>query len=105
MPQHRRKERLPQRLLDTIKSSQSSEFFGQVYFVEGGKMARHGIFRPKLPDGSKPKRGTPIDVQYTHKDGIITRTEFARGEAAIPVHMAHFDAETGQKFSTILDCY
>ncbi len=105
MPRHRRSERLPQRLVDKVKASDYSEFFGRIHAIDGGGLAgpRYGLKRPVLPDGGKPGVGAPMDVQYTLKDHFITRTEFVRGEPAIPVHMAHFDAETGKRFSTVLD--
>jgi len=107
MPQHRRTEKLPQKLIDKVRSSAYSEFFGYVYVVEGGGLRgpRYGVIRPKLRDGSKPKIGASIDVQYILKEEIITRVEFVRGEPSIPIHMAHFDAATGKRFANILDCF
>ena len=101
MPQHRRKEKLPQRIIDAVKSSAHSEFFGKTLMVEG---ARCNFLRPKVR-GVKAKRGSPLDVQYSLKDGIISRTEFVRGEPSIPVHLAHFDPDSGVRFATVLDCY
>ncbi len=107
MPQHRRTKKLPQRLIDKVRSSDYSEFFGYVYIIEGGGLRgpRYGAIRPRLHDGTKPKMGTPMDVQYVLKEEIITRVEFVRDEPLIPVHMAHFDAATGKRFADILDCY
>lgn len=107
MPRHRRSETLPERLLERIKAGTLSEFFGRLHTIGGGGMAgsRCGFFRPLLPDGTKPRRGAPVDIQYVLKDGIVTRTEFLRGEPSIPLHIAHFDPETGKRFSTILDLY
>ena len=107
MPQHRRSERLPQRLIDRVRASDYSEFFGHIHTVPGGGIRgpRYGFLRPILPNGGKPKRGSPMDVQYTLRDHILTRTEFLRGEPSIPVHMAHFDPDSGQRFSTVLDCF
>jgi hypothetical protein len=106
MSQHRRRAQLPQRLLDKVKSSEYSEFFGHVLFVAGGGLTglRCGLRRPSLHK-DKAKHGHPVDVQYSLKDGILTRAEFLRGVPSIPVHIAHFDPETGKKFSTVLDCY
>jgi len=108
MPQHRRSERLPERLLEKIKASERDPFFGHILTVGGGGLTGHrvGLIRPNPHTGEKPKVGTPIDVQYTLKDHILTRTEFLRDElAAIPLHMAHFDPETGKRFSVVLDSY
>jgi|GEM_PF-5848570 len=105
MPQHRRSERLPQRLLDKVKASEANEVLGLVYTVFGGglKGPRVGLQKPKH---HMARRGMPLDIQYSLKDDILTRTEFLRDElASIPVHMAHFDPVTGRRFSTILDCY
>ena len=92
MPQHRKSEVLPQKLIDKVKSSNYSEFFGNVHTILGGGLT-----------GMRHKRN-PIDIQYTLKDNILTRTEFLSGIPAIPLHMAHFDANTGKRFSTVLDC-
>ena len=86
MPNHRRSERLPQRLIDKVKASDYSEFFGNVHFIHGKSLFRK-----------------PRDIQYTLKDHILTRSEFLRGVPSIPIHIAHFDPDTGKRFSTILD--
>jgi len=101
MPQHRRKEKLPQRLLDRIKASDYSEFFGHGLLLNG---AHANFLRPKI-NGKKVPRGSSIEVQYSLKDHVVTRTEFLQGLPSIPIHMSHFDSETGQRFSTVLDCY
>ena len=107
MPRHRRSECLPKRLVEKVKASDYSEFFGNVHTVLGGGLrgARCGAVRPLLPDGRRAKRGAPLDIQYTLKDDILTRAEFVRGLPAIPVHIAHFDPDTGKRFSTVLDCF
>jgi hypothetical protein len=77
-----------------------------VLTVAGGGLRgpRVGLLRP-LISGKRARIGLPIDIQYTLKDHILTRTEFLRSVPAIPIHMAHFDADTGKRFSTIIDCY
>ncbi len=107
MPRHRRSEHLPRRLIERIKASEYSEFFGHVYTALGGGLmgARYLLTRPFLPNGKRARIGAPMDVQYTLKDQILTRTEFVRGAPSLPVHMAHFDPETGKRLSTVLDCF
>ena len=107
MPRHRRSQCLPKRLLERVKASDYSEFFGHVHTILGGGLrgARCLLARPLLPEGGRARRGAPLDVQYTLKDGILTRAEFVRGLPAIPVHIAHFDPGTGKRFSTVLDCF
>lgn len=107
MPQHRRSERLPQRILDNVHNGQNHEFFGRIHTVLGGGLRgpRVGFLRPKLHNSAKAGIGAPIDVQYTLKDHILTRTEFLRGVPSIPIHMAHFDPVTGKRFSTVIDCF
>lgn len=107
MPQHRRSEVLPQRLIDRVKAGESSPFFGHVLAVAGGGLRglRSPVFGLRLSGGRKSPIGHPIDVQYSLMGHILTRVEFLRGEPAIPIHMAHFDPITGQKFSTMIDCY
>jgi len=104
MPQHRRSEILPQRLLEKVRSSPKHVALGHVCTVRGGGLrgSRYSFIRP-MHNGAKPKFGAPMDVQYTLKDNILSRTEFLRGEPSIPMHMAHFDPETGQRFSTVID--
>lgn len=104
MPQHRRSQKLPQRLLGRVRSSPSSPF-GRIHTIRGGGLrgSRCGFIRPLLNDGGKPRIGAPMDVQYSLDGGILTRTEFVRGEPSIPIHMAHFDATTGRRFSTVID--
>jgi len=105
MPRHRRSEVLPQRLLDKVKSSPKHAALGHVCTVHGGGLrgSRCGLLRPKLHNGLKAKLLAPIDIQYALKDNILARTEFLRGEPSIPVHMALFDPDNGQRFSTIID--
>ncbi len=109
MPRHRSSEKLPNRLIDTIRSAlgEESPAHGRVHTVFGGGLTgkRLGISRPAMPGGKTAPAGAPLDVYYTLKDGIITRAEFVRGEPSIPVHIAHFDAGTGMRFSTVLDCF
>lgn len=125
MPQHRRSEVLPKRLIDRVKASESSPFFGHVLTVAGGGLRglRHNVrkkrtcaqdreailassvFGLQLSGGRKAPVSHPIDVQYSLMDHILTRVEFLRGEPAIPLHIAHFDPVTGKRFSVILDCY
>jgi hypothetical protein len=102
MPRHRNSERLPEGLLEKVKASPSSEFFGRVHGVGSG-LRRYLLSRPKLGRNRKAALFAPFDVQYSLKDGILTRTEFLRGEPAIPVHMAHYDSQTGKRFSVVLD--
>jgi hypothetical protein len=104
MPQHRRSEKLPQRLIDKITASEEHSFFGQLHLVPGGGLrgARVGLLKPKH---EKASRGKPIDVQYTFKDHVITRTEFLRDSIAVPLHIAHFDPETGFRIGNSLDLY
>ncbi len=107
MPQHRRSEILPQRLLDKVRSSPRHVALGHVCAVRGGGLmgGRCGFLKPKLHNGLKANLGSPIDIQYALRDNILARTEFLRGDPAIPVHLALFDPETGQRFSTVIDCY
>ena len=101
---------MPKRLLDAVRSGPYSEFHGNTLAIDGGglKGARYGAHRPRLHDGSKPRVGTPKDVQYSLKDGILTRAEFvpgSRGKPSMPVHIAHFDSITGKRFSVVIDRY
>ncbi len=105
MPQHRRRERLPQRLIDRVRASNGSEPFGRAHTIGGAGLRgpRYGLSRPLMPDGERAAWGRPMDVRYSLRDGIITRAEFVRSEPSVPVHIAHFDAETGKRFATVLD--
>jgi hypothetical protein len=93
MPHHRRSEILPQRLLDKVRSASEHAALGRVHMIRGGGLrgSRKGLF------------GKPIDVQYSLKDSILTRTEFLRDNVAIPMHMAHFDPESGKRLGIVLD--
>lgn len=105
MPQHRRSEVLPQRLICKVRASEEHPFFGRLLTVPGGGFlgAHVGLLKPKH---AKADFGTPIDVQYSLKGSILTRAEFLRGElASIPIHISHFDPETGKRFSIILDSF
>jgi hypothetical protein len=101
MPHHRNSEKLPEGLLEKVKSSPHSVFSGHTLTIPGGGLRRYWLSRPKL--GDKGSAFMPYDVEYTLKDDILTRTEFARGKAAIPVHMSHHDPKTGKRFATVLD--
>jgi hypothetical protein len=102
MPRHRNSERLPEDLLEKVKASPHSEFFGHVHGASSG-LSRYLLSRPKLGKNKKAALLAPFDVQYSLKDGILTRTEFLRGKPAIPVHMAHYDPATGKRFSVVFD--
>jgi len=102
MPKHRNSEKLPKDLMEKIKASPYSEYFGNVYFVKGNGIRRFGMSRP-IVNGFTPKPWQAMDIQYTLQNNIISRTEFLRGEPSIPVHIANYDSESGKKFATILD--
>lgn len=109
MPRHRRSERLPHRLINKVRLSPYSESLGWVYEVPGGGLVgpRFGPFsRPTLPNGEKPKIGAPIDIQYSLKENVLTRTEFTRfGSVSVPLQIANFDPSSGKRLGTLLDVF
>jgi hypothetical protein len=109
MPRHRRSERLPKRLLNKVRLSPYFESLGWVYDIPGGGLTgpRFGPFtRPVLPNGRKPRIGAPLDVQYSLKDNILTRAEFARhGPVSVPLQIANFDPDSGKRLGTVLDAF
>jgi hypothetical protein len=97
MPNHRRSEELPQKLISTIRASSEHDLFGRIHTIIGGglKGARVALH--------KKERFKPVDIQYAFNNHVITRTEFIRGMPSIPIHIAHFDPESGKRLGISLD--
>lgn len=100
MPKNRNANILPKDVAYRLDLSEEDPFFGKSFSVEGGRLIR----RPKkLKD--LLTRGQKTQIQYSMQDNILSRTEFVQTKPAIPVHMAHYDAETGKRFAVVVDYF
>lgn len=95
MPNHRKKEKLPRELLERIRTSPEHPVFGKIHIVRGGG----------LRNSVRSLVGRPRDTYYSSDGHILTRVEFLRGEPAIPLHIANFDASSGKRLGICYDSF